>query len=95
MSLCVHRNAFGEPRKGAHSARIPYLDVAAVDTALTVVLAVLSHVALGRFRGTSSTTASVLLYLLFWLVLGTALHIAFCVDTRVVAALRSLTTHKS
>lgn len=32
---------FGKPREGAHKYRIPYLDVAAVDLGLTLVVAYL------------------------------------------------------
>lgn len=37
MNFCKYKDALGRPRKGAHSIRIPLLDVAAIDVLLTVL----------------------------------------------------------
>lgn len=81
MSACKYRDIFGKSREGAHSYRI--FDVAVVDSALTVLLAlILQKIFFKNF--------------LFWQVLlvtfivGELMHWYFCVDTKVIQILKSL-----
>ena len=37
MNLCKYKNIFGEPGKGVHKKRIPILNIAFIDTLLTVI----------------------------------------------------------
>ena len=71
--LCQYRNIFGKPRQGAHAMRIPVLDWALVDTALTVLAAALV---------TWLSGASFWLVLLVLFIVAIALHWLFCVPTR-------------
>lgn len=72
MGLCAFRHIFGKERQGAHALRLPVLDLAAVDVALTALAAL----AIAKAGGWS-----------YWLVLallllaGIALHRIFCVNT--------------
>jgi hypothetical protein len=70
---CGLKNLLGEPRKGAHALRIPLLDIALVDTLLTIVLAF----AASRLLGTSFLLTFIVL-----LIVAVAVHRALCVDTR-------------
>jgi len=70
---CGLKNVLGEPGKGAHALRIPLLDIALVDTLLTVVAAF----AVSRLFGTSFLLTFIVL-----LVVAVAVHRALCVDTR-------------
>lgn len=87
MSGCPYKAIFGRPREGAHSWR--FLDVAVVDSVLTVLLAlVLQKIFFKNF--------------LFWQVLavtfviGELMHWYFCVDTKVIQMLKSaLSSSKS
>lgn len=36
--FCEYKNLFGEVNKGAHSIRIPYVNLALVDTLLTIIV---------------------------------------------------------
>jgi hypothetical protein len=49
--FCQHQNIFGKPREGAHSYRIPGVDLAAVDVAATFVLAFLIYLLVGHSLG--------------------------------------------
>jgi len=73
---CGLKNIFGEPRKGVHALRIPLLDIALFDTALTAIAAF----ALSRLFNTSFLLTFIVL-----LIVGIAVHRAFCVDTRLNA----------
>jgi len=78
MSLCKYKNVFGKPREGVHSARL--LDTAVVDVVLTVVLAYATTLIDKRW---DLWTAIV-----FWFLVGAAMHILFCVDTTWTVMLR-------
>lgn len=75
---CKYKDALGKPGEKAHKIRIPLLDVALVDVALTLAVAV----------GISLLTNwPVWLVFLVLLVLGIAVHRIFCVRTKVDRAL--------
>ena len=76
MSGCPFSNLFGAPRTGAHSIRIPVLDIALVDTVLTFVAAWFLQRAFFQ-------TTPYLTVLLIFAILGEILHVVFCVETRV------------
>jgi hypothetical protein len=75
---CPYKDTFGEPRTGVHAMRIPVLDVAFWDTAMTVAGAWL----LKRFvfKHTEFWKILVLLFLL-----GEVAHVAACVQTPVTS----------
>ena len=73
---CPFSDLFGNPREGVHSVRIPVLDIAFVDTALTFIVAWFLQKTF--FRETPYITVLVLFALL-----GEFLHIIFCVKTPV------------
>ena len=74
MGRCRYRNAGGAPRTGMHAARIPLLDLALWDVVGTLVAAGILAYALNV---NAVWTALALL------VLGTALHLVFCVRTTI------------
>ena len=72
--LCQYKNIFGEPREGAHSTRIPIIDVAFVDVLLTIILA---------FVISKNTKYSFGIMILILFAVSILLHRIFCVDTRI------------
>lgn len=77
---CPWKDIFGRPREGPHSYRI--LDVAVVDTVLTILLAmILKKIFFKNF--------SFLFVLALTFVMGEVLHWVFCVDTKVIQILKS------
>lgn len=80
MSACQYRDIFGKVREGAHSYRI--FDVAVVDSALTVLLAlILQKVFFENF--------SFLQVLAGTFIVGEVMHWYFCVDSKVIQILKS------
>lgn len=78
---CPWKDIFGRPREGPHSWRV--LDVAVVDSALTVLLAlILQKIFFKNF--------SFLKILVATFIVGEILHWAFCVDTKVIQMLNSV-----
>jgi hypothetical protein len=77
---CPFKDALGVPGKGVHAMRIPVLDWALVDTAMTIIGAWL----LQRYI---FTTRSYLEVLLGFFLLGELLHAFFCVDSKVLVQL--------
>lgn len=80
MSLCKHANIFGKPAEGAHSYRIggargTTQGIALVDTAMTVVLAIILTVV------TKKRWYWIFLYLLVLLIVAFFVHKLFCVKT--------------
>ncbi len=74
MSLCEKSKMLGEPNKGAHKTRIPCLNVALVDVALTVLAAwIIAKVFKLNFWAV----------LFFLFVASIVAHRAFCVRTTV------------
>lgn len=73
--MYLHRfsNMFGEPNKGVHAVRIPYLDWALTDTLLTIGLA--------YYSSHRNPQQSILAHLIFWLMIGWLIHTAFGVKT--------------
>lgn len=72
MTDCPFKYLFGRPRTGIHSTRIPILDWALADTAMTVVLAwLLARWLMKPFW---------FVFLLTFLV-GEISHLLTCVDT--------------
>ena len=74
---CPFKSIFGDPGTGAHAMRIPVLDIAVVDTALTF---------LGAWAIQClwfPKTPYLHVFLLFFL-LGEIMHWMFCVKTRVI-----------
>jgi hypothetical protein len=76
------KDIFGEPRTGVHAMRIPILDIALVDTALTVLLALcIAHI----FK------LSIWKTIVGVFVLGTIIHAVVGVRTKItVTVLRLL-----
>lgn len=64
---------FGKAREGVHATRIPVVDVAFWDVAMTIVAA---YVFARSYGGVSMSTS-----LLLWFSLGIAMHALFCVPT--------------
>lgn len=80
MTACQYRDFFGRPREGPHSYRV--LDVAVVDSALTILLAlILQKIFFKNF--------SFLTVLAWTFVVGELMHWYFCVDTKVIQILKS------
>lgn len=80
MSACKYRDIFGKVREGPHSYRI--FDVAVVDSALTVLLALfLQKVFFQNF--------SFLQVLAVTFIVGELMHWYFCVDSKVIQILKS------
>lgn len=74
---CPFKSIFGDPGTGVHAMRIPGLDIALVDTALTFVGAwAIQH---WFFPKTSYLTV----FLVFFLI-GELMHWLFCVKSRVL-----------
>lgn len=73
MSLCEYKDILGEPRKGFHSARIPWLDLALNDvlgTGLIIVaLYYITDIGLGWL-------------ILITIVVTVLIHKLFCVQTK-------------
>lgn len=78
--LCAYSGAFGAPGAGAHSLRVGGL--AAVDLLATAGLAWAGT----RLAGRTGAVAFALVFLLL-LIAGVIAHEAFCVDTRLNAAI--------
>ena len=72
--FCQHREIFGKPREGSHKYRIPLLDVALVDVALTLLIGFLISLLIGASFGYTSLTLS---------VAGILAHRLFGVSTKV------------
>jgi len=70
MNLCQYKDVFGKPGEGVHKYRV--LDIAIVDTVLTLFLALLlaKLLKLNNFGG-----------ILIAFSLGIILHKIFCVET--------------
>jgi hypothetical protein len=76
MDGCPYKYLFGTPGEGAHSVRIPILDIAVVDTLATIVTAFLIQKVF--YPDTPYFTV-----LILFTILGEILHVLFCVRTRV------------
>jgi hypothetical protein len=77
---CPFKDIFGKPREGPHSYRI--LDVAVVDTVLTILLAlVLQKIFFQNF--------SFLKVFAWTFIIGEVMHWYFCVDSKVIQILKS------
>lgn len=74
MGLCKYRDIFGEPGKGVHRYRIPFLDVAAVDVIATLIV--------GYFIALYSKWNFWLVVLVLFL-LSIVFHLLFCVRTKI------------
>ena len=74
MTCCAYAALFGAPRTGLHAARLPGLDVAAIDVGATVLAAAVLSPALGVCF--ARTLAALL-------AAGIVLHRLFCVRTTV------------
>ena len=70
---CRFKDIFGKPREGVHALRIPVLDIALVDTLLTLAAALLIS---------KLFQSSFLWTFLILLVVGVIVHRMLCVDTR-------------
>jgi hypothetical protein len=70
---CAHKDIFGKPRQGVHKYRIPVLDIALVDTLLTVLVAAIVAKVL---------KVSFVLTFIVFILGGIVIHKIFCVDTR-------------
>lgn len=72
--LCKYKDIFGYPRIGAHAIRIPIIDIAFVDTLLTVILAWFIY---KQYDYKSFWNVFIVLILI-----GIVIHHMFCVKTR-------------
>jgi len=84
---CPFKDIFGKPREGPHAWRV--LDVAVVDSLLTVLLAlILQKIFFQNF--------SFLKVLVWTFIIGELTHWYFCVDSKVIQMLKSaLSSSKS
>lgn len=76
---CCFANALGEPRKGFHKARIPYVDVAFWDVIGLLIITIIIHGALlsaGHTRSFACTLFETSIFTIF-------IHWFLCVDTTV------------
>ena len=78
MDLSQYKDSLGQPRQGFHAARVPLLDVALWDTVGTIVIAICIAL-LFRVSIWKTVVAA--------FVLGTLMHIAFGVRTRLTTAI--------
>ena len=86
MSLCKYKNIFGEPRTGAHSYRIPIVDIAAMDVILTIIAAlIISQFLVYMYKCDFKKIFIDVLVILF--LTGIIMHHMFCVKTTVDKAL--------
>lgn len=79
----------GVPRKGIHAYRIPYLDISAVDTAGTALVALATSMLLNDGELSAS---SFLVHFGVWFGIGFAAHRYFGVNTKGVQVVDSLTS---
>jgi Na+-translocating ferredoxin:NAD+ oxidoreductase RnfE subunit len=71
--LCKYSNIFGMPNQGVHKLRIPVLDIALVDTVLTIIAAIIiSHY----------TSYNFLTVFIILIIVGIIVHKLFCVRTK-------------
>jgi len=77
---CPFKDIFGKPREGPHSYRI--LDVAVVDTVLTVLLALV-------LQKIFFQNISFLKVFAWTFIIGEVMHWYFCVDSKVIQILKS------
>lgn len=80
MSLCKYKGIFGDPRVGVHKMRIPILDIAFIDTLLTVIGAWVIY-KYYKFKSYWQVLA-------VSFIIGIVFHYIFCVKTRLNAFLR-------
>ena len=86
MSLCKYKNIFGEPGTGAHSYRIPILDIAAMDFILTIIAALIITQILVYIYKCDFEKIFVNISIILFLS-GIIMHRIFCVKTTVDKAL--------
>lgn len=83
--LCKYKDIFGKPGQGIHSTRI--FGYAFYDIVFTIIFSfMITYLNVFKFKNKSITFWVVLTSLL---ILGTLLHILFCVDTAFVILLKS------
>ncbi len=82
-TLCKYRDMFGKPREGVHSIRI--FDVAVIDVIITIAV---GYCIAKYFSYKNSMTIIIILFMI-----GTLLHILFCVDTKFVMVIRDFTKY--
>lgn len=73
---CPFKNILGKPREGIHAMRIPIIDVALVDTVMTIIGAWFIQQLF--FHSTPYWKV-----LLLFFILGEIMHVLFCVKTRI------------
>jgi hypothetical protein len=73
MQFCKHKDIFGKPREGPHSARIPGIDVATTDTMAVLIIGYL----ISWYSGYSYWKITGGLF-----VAGIVVHRLFCVRTK-------------
>jgi hypothetical protein len=76
MSLCKYSSILGSPRKGIHFLRLPFIDIAAVDTGATF---------LASWAISISYNIPFVQVLSLMLLSGFLLHWIFCVKTRILS----------
>jgi fatty acid desaturase len=83
-SLEKYKNLFGKPNEGAHSLRIPILDIALIDFLLTGFVASIITLIL-YFIGINNIYWYWLFLIIFviLILLGIIVHDIFCVKTKI------------
>jgi hypothetical protein len=74
MSLCKHKDIFGEPREGSHELRDPVFDTALVDTGITLIVCY----AISKYYNYSFMVVFFIL-----MIIAIIAHRSFCVRTTV------------
>jgi len=77
--FCEYKDIFGKPNEGVHSYR--FLGIAVVDLALTII---------GAFIISLISGYSFWKTLIALLIIGTIIHILFCVDTTVTKIVKKM-----
>jgi hypothetical protein len=72
MSLCKYKDIFGKLNEGPHSYRIPLINLAFIDVALTI---------LGAYVVSQYYNISFLVMTIFFIIIGIISHKIFCVDS--------------
>ena len=72
--FCKHKDLFGKPGEDSHKTRIPILDVALSDVAITVIAGII----IAAIFGFDTKNTIIVLF-----ILGILIHRLFCVRTKV------------
>lgn len=73
MSFCKYKDLFGKPGEDVHAYRIPIINLAVVDVAVTVAAAY----GISKYYNISFCVMIIILF-----IIGIVSHKIFCVDTQ-------------